>query len=63
MLVPHPDVLVSFGVNDVGDLLVQQTWPAGVAAGLPVLAQFWIVDGAALAGLAASNGVEGVTGS
>jgi hypothetical protein len=44
-----------------GSLGVSTTWPAGVPAGLDIVAQYWIVDPAAPFGYAASNGITQTT--
>ena len=58
VLVPHPDVLVTgLATNAEGVLSIAATWPA-LPSGTMVDFQEWIVDAAAVAGLAAGNGVQ-----
>jgi len=52
-----PGLLVVGG----GSLSIDATWPAGVPSGFPLLLQAWIVDAAAVQGLAATNGLRGLT--
>jgi len=61
VLVPTPALLVGGLVTDAGGALTLATlWPAGVPGGATLVAQAWIVDPAAPAGLAASNAVLAV---
>lgn len=53
-------VFASLFSSPAGSLLLSSTWPAGVPAGQPIYAQFWIADPAAPNGFAASNAVVGV---
>jgi hypothetical protein len=61
-LVPNPDFIV-FGLATAGDgsFSLSATWPAGVPAGVPLVAQLWITDAAGPKGFAATNGVCSVT--
>jgi hypothetical protein len=61
-LVPNPDFIV-FGLAIAGDgsFSLSAPWPAGVPAGVPLVAQLWITDAAGPKGFAASNGVCSVT--
>lgn len=63
VLVPSPDFLLPFVVNGFGQVSFSVPWSAGVPAGFTSYYQFWIQDGAAPAGWAASNGVSGTTPS
>jgi hypothetical protein len=57
-LVPAPDVLIpGLPVSAGGSLVLSGTWPGGLPAGFSVYFQAWIADGAAVQGLAASNGL------
>jgi len=60
-LVPMPWLLVSLATNGSGALSLPFTWPAGAPALAALYFQFWITDPGAPAGLAASNGLEGVS--
>jgi len=44
-----------------GTLTLPFNWPSGVPAGLPLYFQFWISDPGASLGLAAGNGLKGVS--
>lgn len=62
VLMPSPDVLVAgLPVDGAGTLLIADTWPVGIPAGVSFYSQHWIVDPAGPHGLAASNGLLGVT--
>lgn len=59
VLVPAPDVLVSGLVTDAsGNWAASFTWPSGVPTGLALTFQAWLPDPAAVAGLAASDGLR-----
>lgn len=60
-LVPSPDVLLGLSTTATGTLLLPFTWPTGVPAGMSVIFQAWIKDVGAAGGLAASNGLAGLT--
>lgn len=62
VMVPYPMLLVT-GLSTTigGDLNLPFIWPAGVPGGTSILFQYWISDRDAVHGLAASNGLEGVT--
>ena len=60
VLVPNPVLILPFATNAAGEVhlpFVMPTVPEGVA----LLFQFWIQDSSAVAGYAASNGLEGLT--
>jgi len=61
-LVPFPQFLV-FGLptGPAGTLNLAAPWPAGLPGGVTLHFQYWIVDAAAPAGLAASNAMKGTT--
>lgn len=61
-LVPLPQLLVPLATDFTGHASLPFTLPAGVPAGTPLIFQAWIQDAGASFGLAASNGLEGVTG-
>ena len=60
-LVPSPDRLLLMLTGPTGAFSPQTTWPAGVAAGLPVYLQAWIPSASGPLGYVASNGLEGIT--
>jgi hypothetical protein len=61
-IVPSLDVLVlGLPLDGNGELEVVTTWPAGIPAGVPVLAQFWFADPGAIKGFAASNALEAMS--
>jgi hypothetical protein len=61
-LFPSPDLpLGPFVTDPQGQLLLPATMPAGVPARTSFGLQAWIADPAATLGVAASNGLEGVT--
>ena len=49
------------GTSPLGGHSISTTWPAGVPADLELVAQYWIVDPAALFGLSASNAITQTT--
>ena len=61
-LVPFPQFLV-FGLptGPAGALNLTAPWPGGLPGGVTLHFQYWIVDAAAPAGLAASNAMKGTT--
>lgn len=61
ILVPDPAVVVVQPTDASGAATYQNLLPAGLAAGLFLRFQYWIVDAAALQGFSASNGLQGVT--
>ena len=61
-MVPHPTLLVTLATDATGKLNLPFAWPATIPAGLPFWFQYWIQDPAATKGLAASNGLRGVSG-
>lgn len=61
-LVPFPPVATfTLGTDASGNLVIPSTSPTSVPPGLTLAMQYWIADGAATLGLAASNGLVGVT--
>ena len=64
VLVPNfqaPGLLVPLFTNAQGRVILNATWPLGLPSGLDVYLQYWLVDAAGPAGLAASNAVRGTT--
>ncbi|HEX5010740.1 MAG TPA: integrin alpha [Planctomycetota bacterium] len=62
LLWPQPEVLLpGLIVGGGGSLVISATWPAGVPSGFELLLQAWIVDASAVQGLAATNGLRGLT--
>ena len=61
VLVPNPLVLLPLVTDATGKVTLPFTIPAGVPAGSSLYFQAWISDPGASAGLAASNGLQGVT--
>jgi hypothetical protein len=55
VLVPSPDVVFPLATDPAGAISIAGVTPAGVPSGVPVIAQFWILDPVAVAGYAASN--------
>ena len=45
--------------SGAGTLPISSTWPSGIPSGFELILQYWIVDGGAPFGLAASNAVKG----
>ncbi|GEM_PF-3963690 len=61
VLVPSPDLLVpGLPVPGDGQIVTPFVWPNGVPSGAMLLVQYWIPDGTAGAGWAASNGLAAV---
>jgi len=60
-LVPSPDVLVPWLTDAAGTATLEFHLPAGVPPGLALYFQSWVQDAGAVQGLAASNGLKGVT--
>jgi len=62
VLWPQPQVLMpGLVVGGSGSLAIDATWPAGVPSGFELLLQAWIIDASAVQGLAATNGLRGLT--
>lgn len=61
VMVPRPDLLITLPVDANGTRVLLEQWPAGIAAGAPILVQHWIVDGAGPVGLSASNALGTLT--
>jgi hypothetical protein len=62
VLVAFPFVLTaSFATSGAGAISLPFTWPSGVPSATSIWFQFAVQDGAALQGVALSNGLEGVT--
>lgn len=60
---PSPPALVAPLPTGLGGrIILSDTWPAGIPAGVPLVIQYWIVDPAGPAGFSASNGVTRITG-
>ncbi|MFT7462686.1 MAG: endonuclease I [Pseudohongiellaceae bacterium] len=63
-LVPIPFIqAISLGTDSSGELELVGVLPPGLPAGLDLVLQYWIADGAAVAGASASNGLKGTTTS
>lgn len=61
-LVPAPDLLIAgLTTNFLGDLVISDTWPTGLPAGLSFWVQIWVHDDTGPAGFTATNGVMGTT--
>ncbi|MFT7462932.1 MAG: hypothetical protein ACI9EF_001274 [Pseudohongiellaceae bacterium] len=61
-LVPSPDVILSgFSSATDGTSTVAAPWPAGIPAGIPIVAQFWFSDTGGVFSFSATNGVCAVT--
>ncbi|RKY18993.1 MAG: hypothetical protein DRQ55_11830 [Planctomycetota bacterium] len=62
VLVPSPDdVVFGLSTDGAGELVILDTWPAGIPSGLSFFAQHWITDPVGPQGFAASNGLQGTT--
>lgn len=61
LLVPAPLLLLPLGTDAAGVAALPFEWPVGVPAGTELYFQAWVPDAGAPFGLAASNGVRGVT--
>lgn len=59
VLVPQPIVVQSFLTDGGGQQTWSAAWPAGLPAGSSVYLQAWILDAAAVQGVAGSNGLQG----
>jgi len=59
--VPSPQVTRPRITDDTGTLTVDFTLPSGVPPGLALFFQAWVKDAGAIAGVASSNGLAGVT--
>ena len=56
ILGPSPDVaFAGFVTDEIGNLSLEGHWPAGVPSGFTFYFQAWLVDPAAIAGIAATN--------
>ena len=60
-LVPAPDLALSTTIDGSGDRDVSLRWPAMIAPDTGIWFQHWYVDAAAPLGLAASNGLRGIS--
>ncbi len=61
-MVPSFDALVGpIPTGPLGEWSANANWARGLPQGTPIYFQTWIADGAAVQGLAATNGVEGIT--
>ncbi|MHC5211898.1 MAG: MBL fold metallo-hydrolase [Planctomycetota bacterium] len=58
-MVPQTDVLLPFTTDGAGELTLSANWPAALPPGTQVWFQWWITDGGAPVGLAASNALLG----
>ncbi len=58
VMVPVPQLLITFETAPGGHAVFPATWPAGVPAGTPIWTQAWLVDAHGPVGLAASNGLK-----
>lgn len=56
---PPDGTLITLPTSPLGAFTLNGTWPAGIPSGSSLYAQTWIVDDAAVAGLSASNALEG----
>jgi hypothetical protein len=62
VLVPNNDILLDGLVTSAaGAIDLATVWPPAIPAGTGVWYQYWIADGAALKGLAASDGLKGTS--
>jgi hypothetical protein len=60
-MLPNPQLIVPLSTDASGSRMLSWTsWPSGLPAGTELLMQYWIVDAAAPAGFAASNGLSAV---
>ncbi len=55
LLVPTPSVILPMATSAAGTIDVDGTTPAGLPPGTTIIAQYWILDRAGVAGYAASN--------
>ena len=60
-LVPFPDIIIPLPTDGLGRIDMKAKWPLGLPACTPIWFQYWIEDTAAPFGLAASNGLRGVS--
>jgi hypothetical protein len=60
-LVPFPDLAVSSAIDGAGEHRLTLRWPAATPPGTGIWFQHWYADAAAILGLAASNGLRGVS--
>jgi hydroxyacylglutathione hydrolase len=61
VMVPALDVLVNGTTSGAGAIALSATWPPALPGGTGIWFQWWIVDGAGPAGLAASNALLATT--
>lgn len=61
LLVPDPLLLLPLPTDPWGYVVVEDTWPPGIPAGVSMVLQEWLPDGQAAKGFAASDGVIGTT--
>jgi hypothetical protein len=61
VLVPTPDLVYPFTTNASGTFALTATWPVGIPANTSIYFQSWIQDPGATLGLAASNGLRGIS--
>jgi len=63
VLVPNPvgAAIKNTSTNAQGRIVWNGTWPAGIPAGIPLFAQWWIQDAGAPLGWAASNAIQRAT--
>ena len=61
VLVPAPLVTVIVPIDAEGRAVYALGWPSGVPAGVPLHAQVWLLDPPQPAGVAASNGLLGLS--
>jgi hypothetical protein len=57
-LVPSPQIVIPAGVDGTGAARLTLPWPAFMARGAAVYAQAWVLDGAAVQGMAATNALR-----
>lgn len=55
VLVPSPDLVVPLATDAAGKASFAMAWPLGLPGGLDVYVQSWVLDGAAVQGLAATD--------
>lgn len=61
VLVPAPDITLSFPPVFPGSFTFGTNWPVGVPSGTSLFFQYWITDPAGPKGFSASNGLRGTT--
>lgn len=57
---PH-GLVMALATDLTGSMTISQLWPAGVPAGLPLFAQYWIADSGGPSAFSASNAVRATT--